>query len=447
MPLSLPSPRHCSPLAACLSLALLTSGCAYLQGGGGQVADPDSPACAPFREWQDTGGGRVEVYASIRDTEGEAMQAAWDDFARCTGIHISYEGTGEFEAQIQVKIAGGNAPDVAFFPQPGLLARFIESGDALPLPAGAAQRAEEGWTADWLDYVRRDGELYATPLGANVKSIVWYSPGFFADNGYEIPETWDDMIALSDRMAGDGVTPWCAGIESGEATGWPVTDWLEAVVLREYGPDVYDQWVAHEIPFDDPRIAASLDRVGDILRNPDYVGEVQSILTTAQQDAGLPILDGECGMYLIGSFYASNWPEGTDISPDGDVFTFDLPEMNPDVGRPVLGGGEFAAGFSDRPEVVAFQEYLATVDYADRRAQAGAWFSAHQDSDLDALLNANDRFAAELLRDPGTVFRWDGGDNMPATVGSGTFWRGMTDWVNGDDTDDVLAYIENSWPA
>ncbi|WP_067971995.1 ABC transporter substrate-binding protein [Nocardiopsis trehalosi] len=446
MSLSLPPPRRRALAAAALPLALLASGCAYLEGGTNQAADPGSADCAPFREWQDI-GGEVEIYASIRDEEGEATQAAWADFESCTGIDIAYEGSGEFEAQIQVKVDGGNAPDIAIFPQPGLLARFVESGDALALPAPVRERAEEGYSEDWLGYVTHGGELYGTPFGANVKSIVWYSPRFFAAEGYEVPETWDAMVELSDRMVDDGFTPWCAGIESGEATGWPVTDWLENAVLREHGPEVYDQWVAHEIPFDDPRIVDSLDRVGDILRNPEYVGDVQSIATTSQQDAGLPILDEECGMYLIGSFYSSNWPEGTDISEDGDVFTFNLPAIDEEVGTPVLGGGEFAAAFADRPEVVAVQEYLASADYADRRARAGSWFSAHRELDLEALHNPHDRFGAELLREPGTDFRWDGGDSMPAAVGSGTFWRGMTNWINGDGTGEVLAYVEQSWPS
>lgn len=435
--------------AAVLPLVLLAAGCGYLageQGGGG--ADPGSAACEPYAQWQDI-GGTVEMYGPIRDDEAERLRQAWQEFSDCTGIAIDYEGSGEFEAQIQVKVDGGNAPDIAIFPQPGLLARFVESGDALPLPEGAADLAREGWTEDWLSYVEHDGELYATPQASNVKSLVWYSPAVFAENGYETPQTWDEMTELSDTMAGDGLKPWCAGIESGEATGWPATDWLENAVLREHGPEVYDQWVGHEIPFDDPKIVESLERVDGILRNPDYVngghGGVKSIATTSQQDAGLPVNEGECGMYMMGSFYAANWPEDTDISEDGDIYAFNLPAIDEEVGTPIVGGGEFAAAFTDRPEVAAVQEYLATVEFADSRASLGRWFSAHRDADLELLENPIDRLSAELLRDPEVVFRWDGGDNMPAAVGSGTFWRGMTDWINGKGTEETLAYIEDSW--
>ncbi|WP_017592639.1 ABC transporter substrate-binding protein [Nocardiopsis potens] len=434
--------------AAGMPLVLLAGGCAYLAGEDGGGADQDSAACESYAEWQDI-GGTVEIYGSIRDEEGERLEQAWSEFSDCTGIEITYEGSGEFEAQIQVKVDGGNAPDIGIFPQPGLLARFVESGDALPLPEGARERAEQGWTEDWLSYVEHDGELYATPQAANVKSLVWYSPKVFAENGYEIPETWDEMIELSDTMAEDGLKPWCAGIESGEATGWPATDWLENAVLREHGPEVYDQWIEHEIPFDDPKIVDALDRVDGILRNPDYVngghGGVKSIATTSQQDAGLPVYEGECGQYMMGSFYAANWPEETDISEDGDIYAYNMPAIDAEVGTPIVGGGEFAAAFADRPEVVAVQEYLATVEFANSRAELGRWFSAHRDLDLELLENPIDRLSSELLRDPDVVFRWDGGDYMPAAVGSGTFWRGMTDWINGKGTEETLGYIEDSW--
>ncbi|WP_017540018.1 ABC transporter substrate-binding protein [Nocardiopsis halophila] len=434
--------------AALLPLALLASGCGYLAGEQGGGADPGSAACEPYAQWQDI-GGTVEMYGPIREEEGERLRQAWQEFSDCTGIEIAYEGSGDFEAQIQVRVDGGNAPDIAIFPQPGLLARFVDSGDALPLPEGAAGLAEEGWSEDWLSYVEHDGELYGTPQASNVKSLVWYSPAVFSENGYETPQSWDEMIDLSDAMAEDGMKPWCAGIESGEATGWPATDWLENAVLREHGPEVYDQWVEHEIPFDDERIVDALERVDGILRNPDYVngghGGVKSIATTSQQDAGLPVNDGECGMYMMGSFYAANWPEDTDISEDGDIYAFNLPAIDEQVGTPIVGGGEFAAAFADRPEVVAVQEYLATVEFADSRASLGRWFSAHRDADLELLENPIDRLSAELLRDPEVVFRWDGGDNMPAAVGAGTFWRGMTDWINGKGTEETLTYIEKSW--
>jgi alpha-glucoside transport system substrate-binding protein len=262
------------------------------------------------------------------------------------------------------------------------------------------------------------------------------------------------MLALSDTIAGTGIKPWCAGIGSGEATGWPATDWLEDVMLRDVGADVYDQWVNHEIPFNDPQVADALDRVGEILKNPEYVnggfGDVKSIATTTFQDGGLPILDGECAMHRQAGFYAANWPEGTNVAEDGDAFAFYLPTTSDEFGKPVLGGGEFVAAFDDRPEVQAFQTYLSSDTWANEKAKAtpgGGWVSANTGLDINNLASPIDQLSAETFQDPEAVFRFDGSDQMPGAVGAGSFWKEMTAWITGKSTKDALDSIESSWPS
>jgi alpha-glucoside transport system substrate-binding protein len=229
------------------------------------------------------------------------------------------------------------------------------------------------------------------------------------------------------------------------------------VMLRENGPEVYDQWVSHAIPFNDPRVVKALDRVGSILKNPQYVngglGDVASIATTTFQDAGLPLLDGTCYLHRQANFYAANWPEGTDISENGDVYAFELPPINPATPQTILVGAEFVAAFSDRPEVQAFQAYLSSPEWANEKAKAGSalgqsgWVSANTGFDPANLSSPIDRLSAEILQDEGNTFRFDGSDLMPAAVGAATFWRGMTDWITGRSTADALTYIEQSWPA
>ncbi len=139
----------------------------------------------------------------------------------------------------------------------------------------------------------------------------------FADGGYEIPQTLEELTALSDQIVADGGTPWCIGAESGVATGWVLTDWMEDFMLRINGEDVYDQWVNHEIPFNDPQVAEVADAVGAYVKNPDYLGGdtmVKAIATTKFQDGGLPILSGDCYMHRQANFYNGNWPEGTDVA-------------------------------------------------------------------------------------------------------------------------------------
>jgi len=446
--------------AAVLGAGLALASCAKSDNGGsagGTWPGADKSECKDLDQLADYGdlsGRDVSVYTSIVAPEDQPQKDSYKLFTTCTGAKVNYEGSKEFEAQLPVRVQAGNPPDIAFVPQPGLLKTLVATGKVVEAPQGVSDNADKWFGEDWKAYGTVDGKFYAAPLGANVKSFVWYSPKMFADNGWEVPQTWDDMLALSDTIAATGIKPWCAGIESGEATGWPATDWLEDVLLRTAGPDVYDKWVAHDIPFNDPQIATALDDVGNILKNDKYVnggiGDVKSIATTAFQDAGLPILKGDCAMHRQAGFYAANWPEGTNVSQDGDVFAFYLPTMSDQFGKPVLGGGEFVTAFSDKPEVQAFQTYLSTDVWANEKAKntpAGGWVSANTGLDVANLVSPIDQLSAQILADPDAVFRFDGSDQMPGEVGANSFWKEMTAWITGESTQDALDNIEKSWPA
>lgn len=460
--------RRVTAAVGALGLALTLAACMpddnKTDEPGGTATDGGTTdvaaGCEDYAVYGDLSGTSVSVYTSIVEPESVDQEESYKKFEECTGADIVYEGSREFEAQLLVRIQAGSAPDIAYIPQPGLLKTIVtDYPDVIvPAPAETEANVDQFFSPSWKDYGTVDGTFYAAPLGANMKSFVWYSPKMFADAGYEIPTTWDEMIALSDQIVADGVAkPWCAGVESGDATGWPATDWVEDVVLRSAGADVYDQWVSHEIPFNDPKILEALNTVGDILKNPDYVnagfGDVSSIATTPWTDAGFPIIDGQCYMSRAANFYQNQWqtkkPDVT-IGQDGDVFAFYLPPIDP-ANKPVLGGGEFVAAFADRPEVAAFQTFLSSDTWANEKAkatEAGGWVSANSGLDVANLSTDFDKLAASVLGDPETVIRFDASDLMPGEVGAGTFWTEMVNWFATDkSSEQVLADIEASWPA
>jgi alpha-glucoside transport system substrate-binding protein len=437
-------------LAAGVSLVLAACGGDDNGGGGGGIASGDSD-CGWAEQYGDLSGKQITAYSTIIAPEDAPLEASFDSFEKCTGVTVVYEGSDEFEAQLPVRVQGGTPPDIAIIPQPGLLATLVHDYDAVvPAPEAVRKNVEASFDPSWIDYGSVDGTYYAAPFGANIKSFVWYSPKAFADAGYEVPTTWDEMIDLSDKIVADGGKPWCAGISSGDATGWPATDWVEDVLLRTAGPDVYDQWVAHEIPFNDPRVVEAMDTVGQILKNNKYVngglGDVASIATTRFEDAGLPILEGNCWMHRQASFYAANWGEGVKVAEDGDVFAFYLPGINEEHGNPVLGGGEFVAAFTDRNEVQQFQTYLSSDHWHAERAALGNFVSANKTVPLDSYDSPINRLSAEIFQDPDAVFRFDGSDLMPAEVGTVAFWTGMVNWITGASSQDTADAIEAAWP-
>ncbi|MCV2395293.1 ABC transporter substrate-binding protein [Actinotalea sp. M2MS4P-6] len=444
--------------SAVAAMGLVLTACSSGSSGGESSSSSSSSDsgsasgdCAAYADYMGHEGTTVTMFASILSPESDSLEASWADFSDCTGITIQYEGTNEFESQLPVRVQGGQAPDLAIIPQPGLLARMAPN--AVAAPQAVADNVDTYWAAGWKDYATVDGTFYGAPMSANAKSLVWYSPSMFADAGYEVPTTWDDLMALSDQIVADGdVKPWCGGIGSGTATGWPATDWLEQIVLRNSGPDVYDQWVNHDVMFSSPEIKDAMSILEAWMKNPDYVngghGDVASIATTTFQDAGLPILQGQCYMLQQASFYAAQWPEGTNVGPDGDVWAFYLPAMNDTYGKPVVGGGEFVVSFADRPEVAAVQTYLSTPEWATSRIeQASGWVSANNGVDPSVYTAPIDQLSAEQLTDPEATFRFDASDLMPSAVGSGAEWTEFTNWFAGSEsTDQMLQNIDAAWP-
>ena len=454
--MSVPMRRRTATVIGGVAAALLLAACGSSSGGGGSATPTNTdPACADYAVYGSHPNTTVTVFTSILPPEQQLFEKAWAQFQTCTGITVKYEGSNQFEAQLPTRIAGGNAPDIAFIPQPGLLAKLVAQGGPKPAPQAVIDNVTKYWNPSISDYGKVDGTLYGAPLSTNMKSLVWYSPATFKAKGYTVPTTWDGLFKLSDQLVKDGVKPWCGGIGSGGATGWPATDRLEQVVLRQQGGDVYNQWVAHTIKFDSPQITKAMDTVAGWMKNPAYVnagwGDVKTIATTTFQDAGKPILSGKCGMLQQASFYANQWvtfKPDVKIAQDGDVFAFYLPAISDAVKTPIVGGGETVTAFADRPEVVSFQTYLASATFATNKVKLGTWVSSNNGVPLDAYTDPISKLSAQLLVDPSATFRFDASDLMPAAVGAGAEWTQLTAWFATDQsTQKTLQNIDAAWPS
>ncbi len=154
-----------------------------------------------------------------------------------------------------MRTEGGNAPDIADFPQPGLMANLAAGGYLVDVREAVSEDwLKENYSQAWIDLSRAKDENGEEIWGGiwarnNAKSQVYYRPDVWAEAGYEVPTTWDEMMTLSQQMVNDGETPWCIGIESGSGTGWPATDWIEDIMLRTTSPENYDKWTKGELKF------------------------------------------------------------------------------------------------------------------------------------------------------------------------------------------------------
>ena len=436
--------RFTAPIAVLAAAGLVLTGCAAGEG---------EPAGGPGD--YGTADGVVTIYGTIEGTEAELLEQSWADWSAENDIEIKYEGSKEFEAQVAIRAQGGNAPDLGIFPQPGLLADLASREYIQPAPEETADNVAEYWSEDWAGYATVDDVLYGAPLMASVKGFVWYSPAAFEEGGYTVPETWDELLTLTETIAADtGKAPWCAGFGSDAATGWPGTDWVEDLVLRQAGPEAYDKWVAHELDFNSPEIKKAFDSVGEILLNPDYVnagfGDVKSINTTPFGEPARALGSGDCMLHHQASFYDGFVQDpkngNATVGPDADIWAFITPGV--EAGAPaVTGGGEIVAAFANDADTAKVQAYLSSPEWANSRVSLGGVISANTGLDESSTKSLILKEAIRLLKDPNTTFRFDASDAMPGVVGAGSFFFGIVDWINGKDVEEVLSTIDASWPS
>ena len=399
-------------------------------------------ACNP--QSSDTVGSEtITILGTLTGNGEEKLMAAIAPFTEETGIEVIYEGTDAFTTLISVRVDSGDAPDIALFPQPGLMLEFAERGDLVPQDRAAMESA---YAPYWLDLASVNGDLYGVWMRADVKSLVWYNPSAFEAADYRVPTTWEELMALGEQMVADGNTPWCIGMESGNATGWVGTDWLEEILLRQAGPDVYDDWVNHDIPFNHPAVEAALTTFGDIVLDPDLVrGGPTGAISIPFGDSPSALFSEPPGCYLHrqASFITDFLPSG--LEPGNTVDVFGLPPIDATAGSPVLVGGIVYAQFNDTSAATALMQHLATAQAHEIWAGEG-YITPHQQVALEAYPDDLIRNQAAVLQQA-DVIRFDGSDLMPGAVGTGTFWTGMVDYVGGTDAATVLTAIEASWPA
>lgn len=398
-------------------------------------------------------GTKVTVDGPFADADTVKFEKSVEEFENVTGIDVVYIGGKEFEGSISIRVDAGDAPDIADFPQPGVMGNFARQGKIIdPTTFIPLDWLKQQYNQSWIDMTTVTGPDGNPMIGGvfhrfNGKSLVWYPKDDWDAAGYPIPQTWDELILLSDQIASDGDAPWCVGIESGAATGWPATDWMEEVMLRTTSLENYDKWTRGELPFDSPEVKRAAETLAQIWFNNDYVlGGTASIVSTNFGDSPKPMFEEppRCWMHKQGNFITGFFPEGSQAGVDYSFFYF--PPIDSAYGKPFLVAGDIMTMFNDRPEVRALMEYFTTPQSAKGWLETGGALAAHASATPDMYGVDLERGIAELVAQA-TSFRFDGSDLMPGEVGAGSFWKGMSDWVAGTaDLDTVLKEIEASWP-
>jgi alpha-glucoside transport system substrate-binding protein len=452
-------------IALFATMAMLLAAC-----GDGEGGDETTTTAEGGDEVEcESAGADFNLFGAPTGVEGDALQGYINVYNETCDTNISFRGSDAFEQELRIAVDGGDPPAVAVTPQPASICDFADDGALVSLEDMGFDIAEmeANHGTFWMNLgLCDDGNHYGIPWFPNFKSVVFYHVPTFDDGGYEIPETYDDLVALSQQMVDDGITPWCFGLGSDEATGWPGTDWIEDIYVRMHGADAYTDWYTHEIPFNDPTVVAAFDKWGEIYKGEGFVlgGPDGAVGVDFRESPGPLFSDPPgCAMLKQGSFIANFFSQqpGYEEGDEENIGVFAFPTIDGNTGA--MGGGDTIMVFDGSPEIVAAVADWISPDWQCTLASASGGGIApygghgvagverlpgHKDVDPNCYESDAAKTFAEAITDAlaADAFVFDASDLMPPEVGQRTFWDGVVDWARGADSQTVADQIEATWP-
>jgi alpha-glucoside transport system substrate-binding protein len=367
-------------------------------------------------------------------------------FRERTGIEIRYEGTRDLNAVLQTRVQGNNPPDVAGLPGPGQMAQFARQNRLIDLSGilNMGQMRNE-YIQSWLDLGTVDGKLVGIFIKASLKGPIWYSPPNFQRNNYQVPTTWDQLTQLSQTIAGTGTTPWSIGLEAAAASGWPGTDWIENILLRQAGPDVYNRWHQGQVKWSSPEVKRAFETWGAIVNDPKMTyGGRQYVLSTNFGNAANPLFTSPPQAYLHhqGSFITDFIVQANpNLQPVRDFNFFMFPDINSQYAGAAVIAGDLFGMFRDTPQSRMLMQWLVTSEAQSIWVRRGGALSANRTVTSAVYPDDLSKRLADTLNQARTV-HFDGSDLMPEQMNN-AFWRGILDYVsNPGQLDAILTRLD-----
>ncbi len=390
--------------------------------------------------------GPLDVLAVWSGEEQTAFQAVVAPFEQQSGIKVNVEATRNLTAALTMRTRGNNPPDVAVIPNPPQLRQLASQNLLTPLDAFLdMKQMHRDYSNDWLDLASYRGHLYALIYKASNKGTIWYNPTHFQAQGYALPTTWDELLALSAAIAQSGQYPWAMGVENATASGWPAADWVAEIYLRQFGPELYDQWVTHQIPWTHSSIKQAFQMFGQIVGGTHYIaGAPQAVLDTSFDVACYEPFSTPPQAYMdyLGDFavgfITTEFPHA---QPGTDFDFFPFPTLDVHYASAVTGGADLVVAMRDNEAVQAFMTYLSRASTQAIWVKRGGATSVNRGVNLAHYPNKVARASAHMLVDA-TTFRFGAGDLMPFTLQK-VFWQQIQNFIlNQDQLENILQTLE-----
>jgi alpha-glucoside transport system substrate-binding protein len=424
------------PIAVLAAMALALGACGGDDGGGGT----------------EEGDGEVTIFSLWGGSEEEAFKKVLAQFTQDTGIQTKYEAARDFLPVIRTRLNAGNPPEVGILPRPGFVDELARDDALIPLEDLGldVDTINENYGETWVDLATFEDTTYGVVAKANSKSTVWYKPTSFQENGFEIPETWDELNQIVEQYKAKGMTPWAVGAQ-GRDSSWTLTDWFEQIYVRTAGGDNYDKLFSGELAFNDQTVKDALTEMLKHVNDENVVGGIDGALSLSFQD-GIARVFGtspKAEMYMLGGFVGGiAIGANKNLEPGTDIDFFPFPTINEEHGNPLVGSGDVAAAFVNNEDVAKLIEYLSTPEAGRVWVSTGAIVSPNKGVSSDDYPNELVSKEAEQVVNAES-FRFDGSDLLPGTLGQdfGTLLQNIVKTPDQMDSllDDYQAQAEKAF--
>ena len=401
-----------------------------------------------------TAADKVSIFGGFGGDQAKGFQAELDAFGAANGIDITYTQLASYDTDIRVKVKAGQAPNIGMWPQPGGLLEYSSVLEPIDgLKSVDLDAIKKSLVPGWAGLAKKGGKTFGLPVSANVKSLVWYNPASFKAAGLTVPKTDADLTKVTSTIKTKKLGyPWCIGIESGGATGWAATDWMEEYVLRYGGEAQYTAWWKGKLPWSSAIVQKAAKKfAGVALTSGNVNGGGKAIAATGFGDtASLFKTDKtKCFMMRQGSFITDFFPDAIKTAYKANDFTnvgvFKLPAPAGTTDA-VLGGGDLAAAFDDNTATQKVLNFILSdkLGQGDMLKTYPSYLSAHKTFPSAGYKNPITKEIAGILA-TAKLFGFDGSDLAPAVVNA-TQWTELTNWISGKKTQkEAFAAIDASW--
>jgi len=362
-----------------------------------------------------SGSSKSEVTLRIAmGSPGEGLIKVWEDIGKqfeSTHKNVKVEFNFQDDDTYQTiglpnLLSGKNAPDLYFEWAGERLKTRVQDGFAADITdklksSGLMDQFTEG-TFNGMEF---DGKTYMIPTAGDVTNVIFYNKKIFSEQGLQPPTTWEEFMAVSEKLKAANITP----IVAGNKDLWPAGNWIGHLLSRVVGEQAYSEALQLKQPFNSPDFVTAYGYVKEMW-DKGYIND--SVNAIADNEGDMLFFNGQAAMHPIGSWLV---PTAVEEAPELDMGYFNLPsipggkgDQNSVIG--VLNGMVVNKNSKLIDEAIDFMKLYSSAESSKKLSEAGAVPVTKDGIDESAMhplslsLNELMQNAPELVSPPDTGY-------------------------------------------